>query len=418
MKSIPIEHPISVDAASRKILKRLWDLGFVTWVVGGAIRDHLLGRAPKDLDWVTDCPLDELDKTFPEALPIGRNFGVFLIPKEGGGVLEIATFRKDGVYTDGRHPNSISQGTPEEDALRRDFSINAIYYDPKSQRLIDYVNGIDDLLDRKILRAIGSPEVRFQEDSLRILRGIRFASHLNLRFDETTLKDLSSSVRLLKKLSGERIQEEFLKALCHPKASLVIKRYFEIGVMPQIFAHDLSNTEAAFEFASPWISKATPGQVFSILFSHLARKGGATALQSVSDRLKLAKSVAQEISDFVLFFPKLNEVFEMRTPSLMRWVNSLDFPKFRDVAEAYLFQNGGNVLPINFLNSVYLNAQAQQQRPKVDFRGEDLVSLGFQPGPIFSDILDVIEDQILEGKITTKEEAFDFVMRVFGEDSI
>jgi len=415
LKSIPIEHPIPVDGPSRKLLKRLWDKGYVSWVVGGAVRDHLLGLAPKDLDWVTDCPTDVLESVFPEALPVGRNFGVFLIPKEGGGVLELATFRKDGPYLDHRHPVSVAIGTAEEDALRRDFSINAIYYDPKTQRIIDYVGGIEDLLHHKVLRAIGSPEARFQEDALRILRAIRFSAKLNLRIEERTMRDLTHSLKLLKKLSGERIREELLKALGSKQGALACRKYFELGIVAHLFGPDLTSPEVAFTDAEVWLESADEVQIFSLFFSSLARKGGLSAIQSVSDRMKLSRSVAQKLSQWVMSLPKLVEVFEMRTSNLIRWVREDDFERFLPVAKSFLHQASGDVMPVQFLSAVLTQEKSQASKPRIDFKGEDLVSLGFQPGPLFKDILTVIEDQILEGKICTKDEAYDFVMRTFGD---
>lgn len=196
-------------ALLKKIAESLFSVSAKAYLAGGSIRDALLGRTPKDLDLVTDATEMQIKSLFPKRLSIGEKFGIFMI-QEKGRTLELAQFRKDGIYTDGRRPESISMGTPLEDAQRRDFTINALFFDLQDEHLLDFVNGISDIKAR-VIRTVGEPELRFSEDYLRVLRAVRFASQLEFQIEPKTVSAMMKASHQLPTISSERrLQELYL----------------------------------------------------------------------------------------------------------------------------------------------------------------------------------------------------------------
>lgn len=191
------------------VLLRLRQAGFTAWLAGGCVRDSLMQKTPKDFDVVTSAKPNEIEKLFPKALEVGKKFGIIILPYDGFQI-EIATFRKDGDYKDGRHPESVSFASPEEDSLRRDFTINALFYNPETDEIIDYVDGQEDVR-KKIIRTVGAPEKRYAEDKLRILRAFRLCSQLSFSLEEKTF--LVTGDFSLSAVSKERVREELIKLL-------------------------------------------------------------------------------------------------------------------------------------------------------------------------------------------------------------
>ncbi len=195
----------------RDVAARIQAAGYLTYLAGGCVRDGLLGVLPKDFDIVTEAPLADLENLFPEALSIGKQFGIVILPHPLGSI-EIATFRKDGDYQDGRRPTTVSTATPEEDARRRDFTVNALFLDLKTSEVLDFVGGTKDL-QLKLIRTVGDPELRFREDHLRVLRGIRFVSQLGFALEPQTQDAIFALKNLVSKVSQERLRDELLKLL-------------------------------------------------------------------------------------------------------------------------------------------------------------------------------------------------------------
>ena len=227
-----------IKATANKIARRLSDAGHVTYFAGGCVRDLLLGKEPKDYDIATSATPDEVIALFPKADPIGAHFGVILV-REKGLPFEIATFRHDGSYHDGRHPDSVTFSTPEEDAKRRDFTVNGLFQKPETDEIIDFVHGQDDL-NTHTLRAIGDPQERFQEDALRLMRAIRFAITLGFKIEQKTWNAVCDNSLLLEKISMERIRDEFSQILLSPNRARGFDLLTESGLMryivPEIYA--------------------------------------------------------------------------------------------------------------------------------------------------------------------------------------
>lgn len=220
----------------QKVCKTLVKAGFKGWLAGGCVRDSLLGRIPKDFDVVTDAKPDEIEGLFEKTVAVGKAFGVIKVI-ENQIEVEVATFRQDGVYQDGRHPTSINFSGPEEDAFRRDFTINGLFYDQEKKQVFDFVDGKKDL-NHKCIRAIGNPQDRFQEDALRVLRAIRFVSQLGFKIEPKTLTGIKDNLSLLDKVSWERKFEEldrlFLGNDVHEATQLLIDVELGKRLLPEV----------------------------------------------------------------------------------------------------------------------------------------------------------------------------------------
>ena len=450
-KWIPIEHPFALPEAVRAAIDRLIAAGFVAYVVGGSVRDYLLGRESKDHDVATDARPDELLKIFPDSVTVGKAFGVLKIPlqresKTGGpAYLEIATFRQDLEYKDGRHPVGVKFAGPAEDAQRRDFSINALYFDPKTSRLMDSVGGIDDLRAGR-LRAIGDPEERFREDALRLLRAVRFASGLEFEIEKRTEMALLENANLIRKVSPERIRDELTAMWLGASAMRSLAMLSESGllalVLPELEAlrkmPGLKGGESAvwkhllkalthlrrhlltlspvlawsallMDVGKPAAAKRSEGKNFN---GH--EKLGAELAMKIADRLKMSRADCDGIGKRIEGHVKLREVFQMREATLQRLIREPEFPDLLALHRADATATDGNLAFYEFAASTYqkfLVTAAAGDAKLVT--GADLIQLGLKPGPHFSEILHSIEDLALERKLSTKEEALEYVVRNF-----
>jgi len=204
----------SAKTVAKEIAARLQAAGFAAFWVGGCVRDFLLGREPQDFDIATDAKPEQVEKLFRKTIPVGKKFGV-LIVVEGGQQFQVATFRAEADYQDGRHPEKVIFASAEADASRRDFTINGLFYDPLTQKIHDWVGGEKDLR-AKIIRTIGKPEARFGEDHLRLLRAVRFAAQLNFEIEPQTFAAVQKLAPKIKLISAERIRDELLKLFAPP----------------------------------------------------------------------------------------------------------------------------------------------------------------------------------------------------------
>lgn len=222
------------------VCETLRQAGFTAWLVGGCVRDGLIGRPPKDFDVVTDALPEQVEGLFEKTVSVGKVFGIIMIPfaegshQEGSYQIEVATFRCDGEYIDGRRPKKIKYASPKEDALRRDFTVNGLFYDPVSDKVIDYVQGQADI-EKKELRTIGEPVERFKEDRLRLLRAVRFTGELNFHLCPETQKAVTKESAHLKDVSQERIRDEMLKILQSPLRQNSLELLKQTGLLKVIF---------------------------------------------------------------------------------------------------------------------------------------------------------------------------------------
>lgn len=419
----------------------------MAYLVGGAVRDFLLNREAKDHDIATDALPDDLIRLFPKALTIGKAFGVIKVPMRGqSDSIEIATFRSDGKYLDGRRPEKVNFSSPEEDAYRRDFTINGLFYDPKTKGILDAVSGMTDL-DQKVIRAIGDPIRRFEEDGLRLLRGIRFAALLGFQFDSTTWVATHRKANRIQKVSSERIRDELNQMLLGPRPAHALELLKESGLLFQVLPEldAMGPLKQAFTYnpqGTVWdhtlrvysrLTELYPERNLTLAWGTLLRdvgkpviarrRGknfngheieGAKLAEKIMERLRFPKDEVRKISALVHEHLKFRDVFSMREATLQRWIREPHFEELLQLHHAEAFATDGNLAYYEFLKTRF---QSLQEGSGTDagklVRGEDLIQLGLTPGPRFSEILRVVEDLSLENRFTSKEEALEFVVKHF-----
>ncbi len=432
----------------RDAIDRLDDAGHVAYVVGGSVRDFLLNRPAKDHDIATSATPDEIVALFPNSIEVGRHFGVLKVPISSGVLLEIATFREDLEYLNHRHPSKVRFAGPEEDARRRDFTINAIYYDPKTHRLLDSVGGIEDLRLKRV-SAIGKASDRFREDALRLLRAVRFATRLDFEIDQETDLAIRERAKLILKVSVERVREELNAMLVGARAAQAVALLSNTGLLP----HLLPEIESLRTIAeSPAIGSDAGGTVFQHTLKvvdtlvrqnpaerpielvwaallHSAGKAeahgrsggksfngheveGARIAREITTRLKFPKEQSERIALLIEDQLKFAGVFQMRESTLQRFVASPGFDLLLALHRAQATCSDGNLAAYEFCASRLKENQGAGISPDARLlKGEDLVELGLPPGPRFSEILRDIEDLALEGRLKSKDEALEYVVK-------
>ncbi len=297
------------------VVQRLVDAGFIAYFAGGWVRDFLMQRPSDDIDIATSATVDQVQALFPKTVPVGVAFGIILVI-EGGHPFEVATFRKDRGYTDGRRPTGIDPAGPEEDAQRRDFTINGMFYDPLKNQLFDYVNGQQDIKN-KLIRAIGNPHDRFLEDRLRMMRAVRYATRFDFPIEPSTVEAiLDHASTLLPSVAMERVWQEFKKMaqFAHFNRGLVMLQ--ELRLLPTIFPELKDLTPEEIEkrtSAIPHFPKNTPA------IAELLELFTDTSLQGLLDLCEKLKLSRQE-QDFVRFYHHARELLKMPTD----WQNKLE----------------------------------------------------------------------------------------------
>lgn len=397
--------------------------GFQAWLAGGCVRDLLMNRDPNDFDIATDARPEQVETLFPRALTVGREFGVTILPFDGFHV-EVATFRQDGPYIDGRRPANIAFSTPEEDAKRRDFTVNALYFDIDKRQVIDFVGGEADIRAR-LLRAVGDPDRRFDEDKLRILRAVRFAAQLDFTIEAETLVAVRRRASQVKGVSAERIRDEVLKLMKSPNASRGLRLLRETQLWEVVFPElTMSDRSAAEDEAFRSLERRAAGGADSPELAALILlidfvdamapdvSDGLVRARAFLKRLRFSNSEA----DTVLWSLRMKDLFRYPSRSsraavaraLGHHAASVAESVFtresaRDAGRAALFAeirsqilvNGGRELPERFVS------------------GDDLLAMGMSKGPELGRTLEEVFDRQLEGSLTSREMALDWAkMRI------
>lgn len=404
----------------KQAIATLDEAGHVAYLVGGSVRDLLLRQPVKDYDLVTDADPDTLSELFPESIEVGKQFGVLKIPISRMGpsllggdeeFLEIATFREDQEYLDHRRPKSVRFAGPLEDAARRDFTINGLFYDPKTRRILDCVGGMDDL-KAGVIRAIGDPAERFHEDALRILRAIRFTARFGFKLDEATLKALHSEVRFTRKVSAERIRDEITLMMKGRDPEVAYELMKETGVFSLWVPEALKAKVQLFAALDLSPTPRSTALVWAALLSEIGGEDPSKALQGACDRMRLSGDDKKRVIELVVNLPRFNDVFSMRPVTLNRWVREPFFPELLQLFRAHAIARDGNQMAYQFAMRLHQDALSQGENPKL-ISGEDLIQLGFNPGPTFSEILRVVEDLAIEKRLMTKDQALEYVLKHF-----
>ncbi|HOK39667.1 MAG TPA: CCA tRNA nucleotidyltransferase [bacterium] len=425
-----------------KIIKKLQKKGFEAYFAGGCVRDFLLKKKFKDIDIATNATPDDVKKIFKKTIEVGKQFGVVKLIYYGN-EYEITTFRKDINYFDGRHPEKIEFCGIEEDAKRRDFTINALYYDVNKNKVLDFVNGVADLKN-KIIRAVGAPDERFQEDKLRIIRAIRFAIRLNFKIEKKTYQSIKKFANKIREVSFERIREELKLILTNKGADEAIRLISKTGILKEILpeVENLKGVKQPEEFHPEgdvfehtllmlkYMKKPTFTLAMGALLHDIGKPVtfkiedrirfnehecvGAEIAEKICERFKLSNKEKEQIVSLVREHMKFMFVKEMRLAKLKRLLNMENFSEHLELHRLDCLASHKNLENYHFCKKKLKEFANEINIKKIRLiTGDDLISLGFKPSPIFKTILNEIEDLTLEKKLTTKEEAINYVINKY-----
>src|SRR3984893_11375721 len=433
-----------MEKTAREIASRLRAKGHVAYFAGGCVRDMVRGLPAKDFDIATDATPDVVQKIFSHTYAVGAHFGVVVVV-ESGFNFEVATFRSDGVYLDHRHPAEVRFSSPEEDAKRRDFTINGMFFDPEKNEVIDFVGGKKDLA-AKIVRAIGDPAARFSEDRLRMLRAVRFATVLDYKIDNATWDALVANAASINEISAERIREELLKIFLspnrvtgwdlldrsgllhavlpeldamkgflqpeqfHPEGDVFVHTRLMLELLPENVSIPLVLSVLFHDVAKP--VTATVDETGRIRFNEHDRIGAAMT-ESIMERLRFSRAEIDAVVEMVRQHMVFKDVPNMRVAKLKRFMARPTFEEELELHRVDCASSHGMMDNYEFLLRKREEFANEPIIPPPLVRGGDLIALGMKPGPKFGEILEAVETRQLEGALKDREEALDWVKREY-----
>jgi tRNA nucleotidyltransferase/poly(A) polymerase len=389
-----------------EVVRKLRAAGHTALFAGGCVRDLLLGRPAKDYDVATTARPEQVRELFghKRTLPVGASFGVIIVmgPREAGHV-EVATFRTEGPYHDGRRPASVAFCTPEEDAQRRDFTINGMFYDPIEAQVLDYVGGEADLAAR-VVRAIGDPHARVREDKLRMLRAVRFTATLDFALEECTAAAVREMADQLTIVSAERIAQELKKMLVDPHRRRAIELCTEVALLPLVLP-ELSSDPSERETTLRMLSLLEQPSFELALATLLHRLPARPVVYDICRRLKLSNDEADRITWLVAH---QSDLLDAPAQTLARLKRTLATP-FRDdlinLLRVKLLATEADLRPVLFCDEYLARTPQSVIDPPPLVTGDILKSLGLNPGPAFKSLLETIRDAQLNDQISSAEQA-------------
>ncbi len=422
-----------------EIARRLREARFRALFNGGCVRDQLLGVRAKDYDIATDARPEQVTALFPNALQVGAQFGVVFVPEENSRGIEVATFRADGDYLDGRRPESVSYtDDPAIDARRRDFTINGMFLDPKSGAILDFVGGRDDLRD-KIVRAIGDPERRFAEDKLRLLRAVRFAARLGFTIEPATLAAVRRRHSEISEVSAERVRDELTKMLTENHARAAFELLESTGLLedtlPEIAA--MRGVEQPPQFhpeGDVWthtlmmlegLRDASPTLAWGVLLHDVGKPPtftppqyagdrirfnthdtvGARMAEAICDRLRFSRRDTERIVALVENHMRFKDVRDMRESKLKRFLRTDGFDEHMALHRLDCGSSHGDLSAYRYVEEKLAELTVEQVSPPPLVTGDDLIEMGYRPGKEFREMLQAVEDAQLEGAVHTNADA-------------
>jgi poly(A) polymerase len=434
------------------VCRTLRSAGHQAYFVGGCVRDILLGREPADFDVSTDATPDRVQQIFPHSLAVGAKFGVVIVMEDSDSAdseqIEVATFRSDVGYSDGRHPDKVIYATsPQEDVRRRDFTINALLLDPETGDVSDFVGGRDDLREG-IIRAIGVPAERFQEDKLRMIRAIRFAARFGYTIEPETFRAIEKLAPLVREVSAERIRDELTKLLTEGAARRGFELLDQSGLLPQllpdisrmkgveqppqfhpegdVWVHTLLMLERLPAGCSPTLAWGvllhdvgkpptfTPpaGREGRIRFDRHVEVGTVMA-KDICRGLRFSNEDADQIAALVANHLRFKDVVQMKTSTLKRFVRLNRFEEHLELHRFDCLSSHGKLDAYRFVVKFLAETPLDEVRPPRLVTGDDLKQLGFVPGPLYKMILEAVEEAQLSGTIRSREQALELVERAY-----
>ncbi len=442
------------------IVETLRAKGYQAYLVGGCVRDLLLGREPADFDVTTDATPDEVMRIFPQTYAVGAQFGVVLVPLAQGqhpdgftghshpGAVEVATFRSDVGYSDGRHPDKVQfSKDPKTDVERRDFTINGLLLDPISNEVLDFVGGRPDITAR-IVRTIGDSERRFAEDKLRMLRAVRFAARFGYTIEPSTFLAIQKHADEIHQVSRERVRDELTKMLTEGSARRAFQLLDESGLLKQVLPEisAMKGVEQPPQFHPEGdvfvhtlllLDKLPHPVPATLAWGALLHDVGKPATFRIADRIrfdghvevgvKMAKNIlhqlrfsnddCNQILALVDNHMKFADVQRMKDSTFKKFVRMPRFDEHLALHRIDCLSSHGDLTSYNFTQDKMASIPPETIQPPPLITGDDLIQAGYSPGPLFKEVLSAVEDGQLENRLNTRDEAMEFVRRRFPPDN-
>jgi putative nucleotidyltransferase with HDIG domain len=433
---------MDAEALAQVVITRLRGAGHQAYLVGGCVRDMLLGVKPKDFDISTDARPDRIMDLFPNSGRVGAHFGVVLV-RDSFSQVEVATFRSDHEYTDGRRPGCVKfEADPRGDVLRRDFTINGLVMDTETGRVLDFVGGQEDL-ERRVVRAIGDPDTRFDEDHLRMLRAIRFAARLNFEIDGETFEAIRRHHELIRAISAERVRDELVRILTEGGA----RRGFEMldasglleELLPEVAA--MKGVEQPPEFhpeGDVWthtllllekLDHPSTSLALGALLHDVGKpptfkvaerirfdghvEEGVLLARDILNRLRFSRDELEQVEALVANHMRFKDVPQMKQSTLKRFLRMPNFPEMLELHRLDCLAASGRLDNYHLVLEKLGELPEEQLKPDRLLTGADLIAAGYEPGPRFSRILEAVEEAQLEGRVATSGEALALVREMF-----
>ena len=432
-----------VDTGALRVLRCLQAAGHKAVLAGGCVRDLLLGRVPVDWDIATDAAPDSVSSMFERTVSVGERFGIIRVLLDGS-TYEVARFRVEGPYSDGRRPDHVKPADPRKDAERRDFTINGMFFDPEGDGLIDYVDGRRDLV-AGVIRAIGDPAARFAEDGLRTLRAVRFATRLGFDIDAATWTALVAATSGIERISGERVRDELTRIWTSGGAARGLDLLLDAGllqrVLPEVAAMkgvdqppeyhpegDVWDHVKLMMGAVDELDDPSPTLVWGVLLHDIGKPStfqaagagssrirfnghdarGAEMVESIAGRLRFSNQDRDRIVALTAHHMRFRNVRDMRLSKLKRFLREEFFPELLELHRIDCQASHGLLDLYEFCREALVEATAgetQALRPPPLVTGRDLIAAGYEAGPRLGQILRWLEDEQLEGRLTTRDAA-------------
>ena len=422
-----------------RITSKLREADHEAYIAGGAVRDLMLGRSVGDLDVATSALPEAVESLFPVTIPVGKQFGVVIVV-ENGINYEVATFRAEGDYSDGRRPDRVEFVDACTDVRRRDFTVNGLLLDPFCEEILDYCEGRKDL-EAKVIRTIGKPADRFGEDKLRLIRAVRFAGQLGFQIEPQTWEELKNQAGDIEQVSHERVRDELLKMLTAEHADRGLHLLLESGLMvvilPEVAA--MVGVEQPPQFhpeGDVWVhtclmftlvSNPSPTLALGILLHDVGKpptfrvrerirfdghaEVGADLTATICRRLRVSNQQLGSVVELVRQHLRFMHVQQMRESKLKRFLRQESFDEHLELHRVDCLASHRDLTAYNFCRQKLDELSEEQIKPPPLLTGHDLIALGLEPGPRFKELLSALEDRQLEGEVKSHEEALDWVRK-------